>query len=753
MSNDIAAMQDQTWIRVQQKTFTRWCNTYLVERMMKIEDLVADLADGLNLHALLEIISSKTIQVNKRPRIRMQQLENLTFSLEFLKREGIKLVGIGPGDIAEGNQKLILGLIWTIILRYQIQVSEGASAKQELLEWVRSKIPEYDIKNFTNDWTSGKAIAALAEAVLPGQMNLPADFTNDPVRDAHMGITKAHQNMNIPPIIDAEDMVHSPDELSNMTYISYFRDYLDLAARRADQELFERTPVAGKCIAQGPGLMPGNEAGIETHFTIQAINGAGRPVPCGGHAFPVVIKGPSGFVPSNTVDNNNGTYYVTYTPTEEGNHEIGITFNNQHIQKSPVTVYINPARADARQCKIYGPGIESAEAHVPTHFTIEARNKLGERIAKGGQPFVTQITDPFGEPLRGIDQHDNGDGTYTVNYTPVDAGNHVITVSLLRENVADSPYHVNAIENQNMPSPNLSFAEGPGLEPGNKQTEPANFKIFSILPNGQPKKTGGDLFDVQIEGPDGRLINPAIKDNGDGTYDVEYQPQDSGKHHVDVILRNPARPVFYQHLKNSPVDVDIAPGTDASNSIAYGPGIEPGNLDTAPTYFTIQARDKNGNNMPEGGDPFEVKIQGPDGEVPAQVTDNGDGTYRVDYEPKTAGPHNIDVDLNGKPIKGSTFKVVIKPGAWAEKSTVEDFNFTIRTKDKRGAFLSIFGGDDVKAKITSPSGQDVPTKVKDNRDGSFTVSYKLPAETGSFAVEVLLNGEHIVGSPFTQIIA
>lgn len=60
----------------------------------------------------------------------------------------------------------------------------------------------------------------MAEAVLPGQMNLPADFTNDPVRDAQMGITKAHQNMNIPPIIDAEDMVHSPDELSNMTYES-----------------------------------------------------------------------------------------------------------------------------------------------------------------------------------------------------------------------------------------------------------------------------------------------------------------------------------------------------------------------------------------------------------------------------------------------------------------------------------------------------------------------------------------------------
>jgi hypothetical protein len=79
--------------------------------------------------------------------------------------------------------------------------------------------PEYNINNFTSDWQSGKAIAALAEAVLPGQMNLPNDFSNNPVRDAEMGITKARENMNIPSIIDAEDMVNTPDELSNMTYV------------------------------------------------------------------------------------------------------------------------------------------------------------------------------------------------------------------------------------------------------------------------------------------------------------------------------------------------------------------------------------------------------------------------------------------------------------------------------------------------------------------------------------------------------
>eukprot|EP01126_Amoeba_proteus_P015924 TRINITY_DN1725_c0_g1_i3.p1 TRINITY_DN1725_c0_g1~~TRINITY_DN1725_c0_g1_i3.p1 ORF type:complete len:773 (-),score=129.90 TRINITY_DN1725_c0_g1_i3:63-2303(-) len=744
--------QDTTWIRVQQKTFTRWCNTYLAERIMKIEDLIADLANGLNLHALLEIISSKNIKVNKNPRIPVQQLENLTWCLEFLKGEGIKLVGIGPSDIRSGNQKLILGLIWTIILRYQIQVSEGASAKQELLDWVRSKIPEYNINNFTTDWQSGKAIAALTEAVLPGQMNLPEEFTNDPVHDANLGITNAHNNMKIPPIIDAEDMVNSPDELSNMTYISYFRDYLDMEARLAEQALFERTPVAGKCTAQGPGLQPGNEAAIPTHFTITAINGAGRPVPCGGHSFPVVITGPSGPVESSTRDNDDGTYYVTYTPLEEGPHEIGITFKGNNIAQSPYKVNVLPGRPDPKLSRVYGPGIENLEAHVPTEFTIQARNKLDQPIPKGGHSFAVTVTDPFGEPLRDIKQVDNGDGTYTVSYTPTDTGDHVVAVNLGKDPVANSPYKVDAAENEELPSPMLSYADGPGLEPGNKQTEPSIFTIHSVLPNGALKPSGGDLFDVQIEGPNGQMIQPQITDNGDGTYDVQYQPEDSGPHHVDVILRNPAKPLFYRHLKNSPVDVTIDPGTDALKCIAYGPGLEPGNLDTHPTFFTIQAKDKNGDNMVEGGDPFLVKIQGPDGPIEAKITDNGDGTYLVEYAPDQAGAHDIDVELEGKPVKGSTFHIDVKPGAWAGNSTIQTYTFVIRMKDKRGAFVKE-GGEDVQVQITSPSGASVPANVKDNNDGSLTVSYKFTEETGDFNIEVFLNGEHIQGSPFVQTVA
>lgn len=72
------------------------------------------------------------------------------------------------------------------------------------MEWVRSQIPDYNIQNFGADWQNGRAICALAEAVQPGQMNLPSDFTSNSIDNARMGMQKAKDNMGIEMILDPE---------------------------------------------------------------------------------------------------------------------------------------------------------------------------------------------------------------------------------------------------------------------------------------------------------------------------------------------------------------------------------------------------------------------------------------------------------------------------------------------------------------------------------------------------------------------
>jgi len=335
-----------------------------------------------------------------------------------------------------------------------------------------------------------------------------------------------------------------------------------------------------------------------------------------------------------------------------------------------------------------------------------------------------------------------------VTYHPTDPGDHKVEVLLNRVHCANSPYTVPISENSTLASPHLSYAEGPGLEPGLKNTDEAVFTIHAVTPDGRPKTSGGDLFDVHIEDPNQNLIPADIKDNRNGTYTVKYQPKDPGNYHVDVIARNPSKPLFYDHLKNSPVDVPIDPGTDAANCIAYGPGLEPGNLDTHPATFTIEARDKLGNPRKEGGDNFVVDIQGPSGPIKADIVDKGDGTYDVTYQPEDAGIHDIAITLDDIPIKGSTFHVDIQPGAWAANSNIDTYSFVLITRDKRNQEMSI-GGAPVKVDISGPRKEKVQVNLDDHNNGRYTASYSLKG-TGQYNVSVTIDDNHVKGSPFSQ---
>ena len=56
--------------------------------------------------------------------MKLQCLENINAILAWLKRKGVRLENIGGEDVYAGNPTLILGLVWTIILRLQIEVFE-----------------------------------------------------------------------------------------------------------------------------------------------------------------------------------------------------------------------------------------------------------------------------------------------------------------------------------------------------------------------------------------------------------------------------------------------------------------------------------------------------------------------------------------------------------------------------------------------------------------------------------------------------
>ena len=118
---------------------------------------------------------------------------------------------IDAENIAKGNLTEILGLIWTLILRYQISMAEfedyngkgsKMTPKQALLIWVKSKMPpEIPMNNFTTDWNDGRAIACLVDAVEPGLFPDvdPEDLDpNEAVNNAQKAMETAEKYLGVP---------------------------------------------------------------------------------------------------------------------------------------------------------------------------------------------------------------------------------------------------------------------------------------------------------------------------------------------------------------------------------------------------------------------------------------------------------------------------------------------------------------------------------------------------------------------------
>lgn len=78
----------------------------------------------VNLNDLMGVFFPLLIHFSQpRPtkgRMRIHCLENVDKALQFLKEQKVHLENMGSHDIVDGNHRLTLGLIWTIILRFQV---------------------------------------------------------------------------------------------------------------------------------------------------------------------------------------------------------------------------------------------------------------------------------------------------------------------------------------------------------------------------------------------------------------------------------------------------------------------------------------------------------------------------------------------------------------------------------------------------------------------------------------------------------
>eukprot|EP01105_Mastigella_eilhardi_P022404 TRINITY_DN5511_c0_g1_i1.p1 TRINITY_DN5511_c0_g1~~TRINITY_DN5511_c0_g1_i1.p1 ORF type:complete len:1116 (+),score=406.44 TRINITY_DN5511_c0_g1_i1:66-3350(+) len=248
-------LMDATWVKIQRKTFTKWCNGHMIRRfgnkpenVLDIEKMHENFENGIMLMKLVNALYDTPFpaRYSKAPKMKPQMLDNVTLAMKMLEVDaGVKTNFLKPLQLVDHDEKMILGMIWSIILDYQIKgISvEEMSAREGLLRWCQRKTAGYkDVKvdNFTTSWVDGLAFCALLHAHRPGLIDFNSLSKENKKENLKLAFDVAEKQLGIMPLLDVEDIVDvaRPDEKSIITYVSEWFHYFasqnqaEVASRR-----------------------------------------------------------------------------------------------------------------------------------------------------------------------------------------------------------------------------------------------------------------------------------------------------------------------------------------------------------------------------------------------------------------------------------------------------------------------------------------------------------------------------------------
>ncbi|KAL6061886.1 alpha-actinin [Balamuthia mandrillaris] len=226
------------WVGTQKKAFKNWANYYLKERNLQIQNLEEDLKDGILLINLVEILTGKSVgRYNRNPKLKVQKINNINLALDAIRNSRHLHVSASAEDIADGNIKMLLGIVWTLVHEFQLQSfsPEGSNkeqAKDLLLDWVIAELQDYkdliDLQSIKRDFPSsfkdGKVFSLLVHKRKPSAIDIGTLDKKSAHENLAHALDTAEKDLGVPKLIDVEDIVtEKPDEQSMLTYISYFR--------------------------------------------------------------------------------------------------------------------------------------------------------------------------------------------------------------------------------------------------------------------------------------------------------------------------------------------------------------------------------------------------------------------------------------------------------------------------------------------------------------------------------------------------
>eukprot|EP00731_Ephydatia_muelleri_P017641 Em0010g739a len=704
----------EKWKQTQERTFTNWCNDRLRGHLKvpknQITSLATDLKDGLLLIELLEKLAApKTVgKYNKTPKIKAQCVENIATALRFVSEQGIKLVNIGPEDIYEGNLKLILGLIWSLILKYQIKSSgRGLSTKKAMLQWINVLIGMYRIENFSTDWNDGRALCGLNDRLKPGVCpNHYSLSSSDGLANCRLGMDLAELHFSIPKLLTPEDLT-SPevDELSIMTYLSYFfRPWNDQVLQWIQ-----------KTIPQN------NIKNLTTDWNSGVNLGA-----LADACFPGICSDWKKMDPTNATQNLERLFSLI-------DQRIGV--------QCPISAaeFADP-KVDEIIVATYLSGFKNAKLKAsPEEFTLRLTNlknatafvqkpvKIEIDVNKGASGLASEIKASVHGPTvdTPIVLAAKSDSMLEGTFLPAEPGEFEIFAIYAGHHILGSPCSFNAIDPQKcqvlgrLPS---------AMQVG--QTYTVTISTHEAGPGELSVAFGESLKESSVY-----VTVKSIEDKGE-THDIELLAETIGDENISIRWDE-------SNIPQTPFNVKVC---DANKVQATGHAIMTGKGRAGEAIkFTVHT---------SGAGSLEPTIvpRGKSAMYKPEISPDGKGNYMVSFVPWEVGNHSIEIMLGDQHINGSPFSIAVDPSLDADSCSATGEGLSLAFCGRKTTFQinspdpNLLQKKRLTTTITSPK-QNIPVTLADEMNGTYIATYT-PTVLGEYLVNVKMGEKHINGSPF-----
>ena len=237
-----------------------------------VSDLFHDLRSGLVLLRLAERLTDQPMPRAEQGGLRIHQILNIKRALDNIATSlGIDLneMNIGPEDIVDGNQKITLGLVWLLILRFhihprrpsQVSIAAGSGqnasirdAKNLMTEWILERTQKLGLSSnnladlSSRYWENGLGFAAILYCYNPRiipefdemvSRTMESDDTALWMQNLTRVFDLAFAYLHVPRLIEPADLVRADriDEKVLMTYLCNLRDGI---AREQDENKRKR---------------------------------------------------------------------------------------------------------------------------------------------------------------------------------------------------------------------------------------------------------------------------------------------------------------------------------------------------------------------------------------------------------------------------------------------------------------------------------------------------------------------------------